>query len=40
MRMGCKKVGEFMEKVKDKDSGVRLMGFGLEFIKILIREQK
>ena len=25
---GVKKVGEFMEKVKDKDSGVRLMGFG------------
>ncbi|MEY3995766.1 MAG: citrate synthase [Pseudomonadota bacterium] len=25
---GIDKVGEFMEKVKDKDSGVRLMGFG------------
>ncbi|TAN30503.1 MAG: citrate synthase [Castellaniella sp.] len=25
---GIAKVGEFMEKVKDKDSGVRLMGFG------------
>ena len=25
---GLSKVGEFMEKVKDKDSGVRLMGFG------------
>ena len=25
---GVNKVGEFMEKVKDKDSGVRLMGFG------------
>jgi citrate synthase len=25
---GLAKVGEFMEKVKDKDSGVRLMGFG------------
>jgi citrate synthase len=25
---GVAKVGEFMEKVKDKDSGVRLMGFG------------
>ena len=25
---GVEKVGEFMEKVKDKDSGVRLMGFG------------
>ncbi|NYT63035.1 citrate synthase [Alcaligenaceae bacterium] len=25
---GLEKVGEFMEKVKDKNSGVRLMGFG------------
>jgi len=25
---GVEKVGEFMEKVKDKNSGVRLMGFG------------
>ena len=25
---GIAKVGEFMEKVKDKNSGVRLMGFG------------
>ena len=25
---GVSKVGEFMEKVKDKESGVRLMGFG------------
>jgi len=25
---GISKVGEFMEKVKDKNSGVRLMGFG------------
>ena len=25
---GIEKVGEFMEKVKDKNSGVRLMGFG------------
>ncbi|MCC3289293.1 citrate (Si)-synthase, partial [Bacillus cereus] len=25
---GIDKVGEFMEKVKDKNSGVRLMGFG------------
>ena len=25
---GLAKVGEFMERVKDKDSGVRLMGFG------------
>src|SRR3546814_9546461 len=25
---GVAKVGEFMEKVKDKNSGVRLMGFG------------
>jgi citrate synthase len=25
---GMSKVGEFMEKVKDKNSGVRLMGFG------------
>ena len=25
---GISKVGEFMEKVKDKESGVRLMGFG------------
>ena len=25
---GISKVGEFMEKVKDKDSGVKLMGFG------------
>ena len=25
---GVQKVGEFMQKVKNKDSGVRLMGFG------------
>src|SRR3546814_2344820 len=25
---GIEKVGEFMEKVKDKNSGMRLMGFG------------
>ena len=25
---GVSKVGEFMEKVKDKNSGVKLMGFG------------
>ena len=37
---GVEKVGEFMEKVKDKDSGVRLMGLVIGFIKILIREQK
>ena len=37
---GVNKVGEFMEKVKDKDSGVRLMGFGHRVYKISIRGQK